>query len=302
MGWATLAVTIFAGWFVATRFAVTHSLRVWDVVALRFGVGAALLIPVLLRSHGSLRRRDWIQALWFALLWGAPFVLMVAFGLRLTSITLASSITPAMMPVFAGLIGWAALREAPGRARLTGYAAIVVGLVGLTASNATGALSFNPPGILCLVLAALSWAIYTLWFRRSQLTALQSAALICVWSSALYLPAYILFGLSRITGASASELLVQTTYQGVCMSVVALVAFNRAIAIPGSRAAAAIMASVPVMATLLAAPILGERPSLPAVVAIAIIALGVIMAAMAAPVTPVVHSSHTHPANKDAPS
>jgi drug/metabolite transporter (DMT)-like permease len=62
------------------------------------------------------------------------------------------------------------------------------------------------------------------------------------------------------------------------------------------------MASVPVMATLLAAPILGERPSLPAVVAIAIIALGVIMAAMAAPVTPVVHSSHTHPANKDAPS
>jgi drug/metabolite transporter (DMT)-like permease len=152
------------------------------------------------------------------------------------------------------------------------------------------------------VLAALSWAIYALWFRRSQLTALQSAALICVWSSALYLPAYILFGLSRITGASASELLVQTTYQGVCMSVVALVAFNRAIAILGSRAAAAIMASVPVMATLLAAPILGERPSLPAVVAIAIIALGVIMAAMAAPVTPVVHSSHTHPANKDAPS
>jgi drug/metabolite transporter (DMT)-like permease len=151
------------------------------------------------------------------------------------------------------------------------------------------------------VLAALSWAIYALWFRRSQLTALQSAALICVWSSALYLQAYILFGLSWITGASASELLVQTTYQGVCMSVVALVASNRAIAIPGSRAAAAIMASVPVMATLLAAPILGERPSLPAV-AIAIIALGVIMAAMAAPVTPVVHSSHTHPANKDAPS
>jgi drug/metabolite transporter (DMT)-like permease len=157
----------------------------------------------------------------------------------------------------------------------------------------------TPPDILCFVLAALSWRnIYPLVFRRSQLTALQSAALICVWSSALYLQAYILFGLSRITGASASEMLVQTTYQGVCMSVVALVAFNRAIAIPGSREAAAIMASVPVMATLLAAPILGEGPSLPAVVAIAIIALGVIMAVMAAPVTPFVHSSHTHPANK----
>jgi hypothetical protein len=36
--------TIFAGWFVVTRFSVTHELRIWDIMALRFGCGAVLLL------------------------------------------------------------------------------------------------------------------------------------------------------------------------------------------------------------------------------------------------------------------
>jgi drug/metabolite transporter (DMT)-like permease len=43
--WATVSLMIFSGWFVITRFRVTHELRIWDIMALRFGVGAALLGP-----------------------------------------------------------------------------------------------------------------------------------------------------------------------------------------------------------------------------------------------------------------
>lgn len=48
--WAGLSVTIFTGWFVS-RFSVTRELRLWDVTALRFGIGAVILLPaVLLRG------------------------------------------------------------------------------------------------------------------------------------------------------------------------------------------------------------------------------------------------------------
>jgi hypothetical protein len=45
---------IFSGWFVVTRFSVTHELRTWDVMALRFGVGAVLLFPFLIGSKRAL--------------------------------------------------------------------------------------------------------------------------------------------------------------------------------------------------------------------------------------------------------
>ena len=35
--WAALSVAIFSGWFVVTRFSVTHELQVWDVTSLRRG-------------------------------------------------------------------------------------------------------------------------------------------------------------------------------------------------------------------------------------------------------------------------
>ena len=44
--WAGLSVTIFAGWFVVTRFSVTRELRLWDVTALRFGIGLYGISPL----------------------------------------------------------------------------------------------------------------------------------------------------------------------------------------------------------------------------------------------------------------
>jgi drug/metabolite transporter (DMT)-like permease len=276
--WAVLSVVIFAGWFVATRFTVTHSLRIWDVVALRFGVGSVLLLPVLCRPGSTLVKRDWMEGLLFSLLWGAPFVLLVALGVQLTSAAQAASVTPTLMPVFAGLIGWFALREPPGLVRLVGYASIGLGLIVLLSDQSAAGLRGSGWGIASLVLASLTWSIYTLRFRRSRLSPLESAALICVWSSLLFLPFYYLLGLSQLEHASTQELAVQAVYQGIGMSVVAVVAFNRAVASLGPRAAAAIIAFVPVTATLLAMAVLGEHPSPFGLMAIAAISLGVMLA------------------------
>src|SRR3546814_4276860 len=67
---AAISVLIFSGWFVVTRFTVTHQLRIWDVTALRFGVGAVLLSPVLFKQR--LPAAAWLEGLLYAVLWGAP--------------------------------------------------------------------------------------------------------------------------------------------------------------------------------------------------------------------------------------
>lgn len=278
LAWAGLTVAIFSGWFVVTRFSVTRDLRIWDITALRFGVGAALLAPAVLRHASRIAPAAWRDGLVFSLLWGVPFVLLVALGLQLTSAAVAASITPTLMPVFAGLFAWAFLRERTGGRRLIGYAAIVSGLVGLVISAASAQGVPSPAGLGALALAAAMWAIYTLLFRRSGLTPIQSAGMICIWSAAIFLPAYFLLGLSRLQFASNGEIAFQALYQGVLVSGIAIVSFNRAVSLLGAVAATAVIALIPAAATILAIPILGEVPTAAEGAAIAVIAIGVVLA------------------------
>lgn len=277
VAWGALAVTIFSGWFVVTRFSVTRELRIWDVTALRFSIGAILLAPVILRRGSRLPLAAWGEGLIFALLWGMPFALLVALGLKLTSAAQAATITPTLMPVFAGALAWVFLLEPQGRVRWLGYGAIVAGLVCLVTAGAAIHGRPSSAGIGALAAAAAMWAIYTLLFRRSGLTPIQAAALICVWSAGLFLPVYLFLGLSRLSLASPAEIALQAAYQGVLMSCVALVSFNRAVFLLGSVAATVIIALLPAVAALLAIPVLGETPSLSECASIAIIVLGVLL-------------------------
>lgn len=272
-----MALAILSGWFVVTRLVITSDLRVWDVVALRFSGGALVLLPVLLGQCRLLPWRAWLQGLPLAILWGAPFVLLVAFGLRLTSAADASSVTPGSMPIFAGAFAWAVLDERPAGRRLAGYGVILAGIAVLIWANAGSGISVV--GLAALVAAAAMWAAYTVLLGRSGLSSIQATALVCFWSALLYLPGYVLSGVSLLPHASLGEVAFQAFYQGALMSVVAVLAFNRAVALLGPAAAAAITALIPAIATGLALPVLGEAPSAAGWLAIAAIAAGVVLAA-----------------------
>ena len=277
--WGSLAVVVLSGWFVVTRLGLRQDLRVWDVMALRFGEGALFLTPVLLVGPLRLRVQAWPSGIILALLWGAPFILLVGLGLQATSATMTSTVTPALMPVFAGFVAWTFFGERPSRRQLSGYGMIAAGLFALVCVYVQTEGRLDVGGAAALVTAAVLWAVYTLRLPRAGLTSLQAAALICFWSAVLYLPLYLGLSLSSLTHASEGDLVFQSIYQGIMMSVVALFAFNRAVVLLGPRAAAVIIALVPVTATLLAIPVLGELPSWPSAAAICIIALGVGLAA-----------------------
>jgi drug/metabolite transporter (DMT)-like permease len=114
--------------------------------------------------------------------------------------------------------------------------------------------------------------------RKGGITAIGSAALICLWSDAPLLPARLVPGPSCLGHASADEIALLAIHRGVLMSRVAILAFNRAVSRPGSAAATAIVALRPAGASLLALPVAGRTPSCIDCRAIAIIVAGVLLA------------------------
>ena len=138
-------------------------------------------------------------------------------------------------------------------------------------------------GLGFLALAAAMWAGYTLLLRGSGLNPMQSAALICFWSGLIFVPLYLVLGTGHLGQAPTAEIAVQGFYQGVLMSIVALISFNRAVTLLGASAAAAMIALVPVIASLLAVAFLGEIPTVAEGVSIAFIVAGVLLATRPAP-------------------
>ncbi len=281
---AFAALIIWSGWFAVTRLSLTRELGAYDIAALRLGVGALVLLPAFLRSARGIPRAAWREGVVLSACWGAPFVLLLSWGIQLSSAAYAAAITPSMMPVFAGVIGWAVLRDRPGRLRWTGFAMISAGVAALSSTLHTSGHTPGRPldawtANAALLGAAGLWAVYTLRVRRAGLTPLQAAALVCLYSSAVYLPIYVLSGLSRLGRAPWPEVALQALYQGVLVSGVSIIAYNRAIALIGPGAAAAVVSLVPVVATALAIPVLGERPTAFATVAVTAIATGVLLAA-----------------------
>ncbi|KMO17850.1 DMT family transporter [Methylobacterium platani] len=275
VAFALVAVGLWGGWFVITRRTVGAGgvLGPADLVALRFGIGGLLLLPVFLLRLRGLGRAALRDGAVLFVAQGAPFALLISVALRYAPAGHGAALTPGTMPLFAALLGALVLGDRPGRLALAGLGLIALGALTLAGGFRDADELF---GYALFLTAAFLWAAGTVRMRRSRLAALEATALICVASLVTYIPVYLASGLSRILEAPPAEVAIQALYQGVLVSVVALVAFNRSLALIGRRTPA-FTALVPVIATLLAIPVLGEVPDPLHVGAILAIGAGVLL-------------------------
>lgn len=276
--WALITVAIWGLWSVYTRLGLTRNLAAEDLVALRFGISGLLLLPLLFKSAKGLDRAVWTEGVLLAVCQGAPFVLLLAVGLRYAPANHAPALTTGMMPLFAGVLGFLLFGRRTDAVRAAGLLAIAAGALTLAAVNA-----FTRPAILIgdvlFVCASIMATIYTLRASHLKLSATQGAGIVCVYSMIGYLPAYWIFGEpQRLLQVPLSEVALQAIYQGVLMGALSMLTFNKAIELLGPVNAAAFVSLVPVVATLAAIPVLQEIPTLWDLVAIAAISGGVLVA------------------------
>ena len=93
------AMLTWASWFALTRLSITRELGVADIAALRVGGGSLVLLPLFLRDMGGIPRRAWWGGIVLSACWGAPFVFLVALGIKLTSAAHAAARNPSQIGV-----------------------------------------------------------------------------------------------------------------------------------------------------------------------------------------------------------
>jgi drug/metabolite transporter (DMT)-like permease len=277
--WALLTVAIWSAWPAYTRLSVIDTLTPQDLVALRYAVGGAILVPVLIRHARAMPQGGWRQGLVLAFFQGAPLALLVTVGVRYAPAGHMAALSPGLLPLFAAVIGAVFLRERLSPARSMGVALIATGALAM-AGLSLGSLSSGVwKGDLLFICAGFMGSIYAVRMRRSGLSAITGAALIGVYSMLLYLPLYGALWLESggLRSAPALELAFQALYQGLLMGAVSLFSLSRAIVILGATRAAAFISLVPVLGTIIGAFVLAERPSLTEWLAVGSISLGVLL-------------------------
>lgn len=269
---ALATVTIWAAWVVVTRLGVTTTLGPGDVAVLRFLIPALVLAPVLVRQGFALRR----IGLWTTLVMvagaGAPFFLVSSAGMRFVPAAHVGALLPGMMPLFVALLSALVAGERFDRARLAGFGLIVLGVAIIAG------LPGDWRGRLLLLSAASLWAGYTLAFRRAGIGPWHAAALVNSYSILGFGPVYLLAMTPRLAEAPAGEVALQALFQGVLSGVVAMATYGLAVRRLGASRAAAFSALVPVIAALLAIPVLGELPDAATVAGIVAVSAGVALA------------------------
>jgi drug/metabolite transporter (DMT)-like permease len=271
------AVTIWGAWVALTRYAVIGSLTPASVTLLRVGIPALLLAPVLFRV-GLWPKGKTVPFLFCILGAGAPFLLIIGNGMRYAPTADVGPMVPGTMPLIVALLSVIIFKEKLGWMRAIGFALCAAGVLtiaGRSVLTSSGDTSF---GHMLLITAAFCWACYTVAFRHVGVSAIEMAALVSFWSTLAILP----FGVAPLIDAfnkgAHNDIIVQAIIQGLGSGLIALVLYNIGIARLGASRAAAFVALVPALATLIAIPLLKEIPDFASIVGVVATGAGVLLA------------------------
>jgi drug/metabolite transporter (DMT)-like permease len=270
-----IAVAIWAGWLVMMRLGVTTTLSASDLIALRFAIAGPLLLPVVIRRGLAIDQLGWPGFIAVVFGAGAPQLLVVGAGLSFAPVAHASALYQGVVPLAVACLASLVLRERLAAIRKIGLSfaligAFMIGGVGLSSLGGRQSI-----GHLLFLAAAGMVAGYTVAIRRTRIDGLHAAAIAAVASLMIYLPLYAAFLEDEPFKAPAMDLVVQALYQGVLTAAVSLALYGRAIRVLGASNAAVFVALGPIMAALMAIPVLGEWPSRTDWIAIILVATGV---------------------------
>jgi len=278
LGYASIltAVVIWAGWMVATRFAVNESIAPLDLAMLRYGVPAICLAPWWWQC-GILPRQTPLWALAMMMGWGAPFVIFMAMAMETASVAHVAAIVPCMMPLLAAAMSFTIFGERFGLSEKIGFGLIALGAAFIIVPLVLGGDGVALGHIGLLMLCALGWASFSVAFRRSGLTPPQAAGLVCLYST-LVVGALLFWAGSSLTELDWQVIAFHGTAQGLLSGAVATIAFGIAIQTLGPPRAASFSALVPGLAAIIAYLWLGEVPTMLDTVALGFASLGVAFA------------------------
>lgn len=274
-----IAAVIWGGNMTIIRMGITQTpLAANDLTAIRFAVCGLILLPVILSRGISVGPWGWKGGIVLATGAGIPYMLLTAVALSYVPAS-HSAISPGVVPIFTALLVWWTSKQVPTVRYKTGAIFAFLGAIMLAQIHSFTLSDSQNFSHFLLILAALTWAIYTIANKAWSVEPIHSVACVSVLSAIVYLPYYFVSGNgSNILAASWFDIIVQVVCQGVLVSIVALLAYTHAIKILGPGKAALFPSIFPIVTTVSAVFIVQEIPSILELVGILFITVGLYVA------------------------
>jgi DME family drug/metabolite transporter len=260
------------------------------VGAARIVVGALGLLLLVRAALPRFGRTVWLGALGVAGYQPAFFL-----AVRETGVAVGTVVALGSAPVVTGLLAWALRRGSPGARWAAATALAAAGLVVLATGGGTGGGRVQVAGVLLALVAATSYAVYTLATKElldAGVPAEAAVAAVFTGGALLLAPALVLLPSAWIaTPAGAAEVL----FLGLVPTTLAYVLFARGLRHVSAAETSTLTLAEPLAATLLGVALLGERLTAPTVAGGLLLVTGLAVLALprrrrrttaAAPLTP----------------
>ncbi len=247
---------------------------------LRFTLAGVILLAILRWREGSIGapRAAWGTLLWMGVLSNTLYQVFFMYGLTHTSVANASLIvatTPLIVAFLGAATGVEPLRRPVVLGGLLGFAGVVLILAGKGAALGVGRLN----GDAAVLLAVLCWAGFTLGVRALRVPI--STLRLTTYTMVTGAPGLLLLGLPGMLALDWAGLSARA-WSGVAYStllaiVVAYLLWNNGVRVVGSGRTAIFNSMIPLVAMLVAWPLLGEAPKPVQIGGAALIVSGVLL-------------------------
>lgn len=263
VGILLLPPLLWAGNFIAGR-AISAAVPPVTLSLIRWSIAALCLLPFALKPFLS-DRRDYLTYRWHvlgtAVTGVAAFNLLVYWGLHTTTAT-NGIILNSFIPFLVAMFGYLFYRQTLSLYQLLG---MLVSLAGVLIVVAHGelqrllSLAFAP-GDLIIFLAMTFWALYTLWLKAIPANINRTGLMLCQVLIALTLLIPLAAWENQTTAVNLDETstLWILVYIGIFPSVIALLAYSKAVALVGSVRASVFIHAMPIFGSILSTLLLHE--------------------------------------------
>jgi drug/metabolite transporter (DMT)-like permease len=274
---AAVAVLAFwSGFIVFSRAGVLDGLTPYDIAGLRFLVAGAMTLPFAWAWWP--RALPWRIQILLALVGpGAIYSVLLFLGLAQASAAYGGVFANGALPIFTMLLTLVVVGTQPRVVEILAALVIIAGGVmvawkGLAAGGQNVAL-----GIALFLGASCLISTYIFLLKRHGVSPTQALTIINVPNTLIYVPIWLLFLPSALGEVPLETVLAQAAFQGVGPGFLAVITFALMAYHLGATPTAAISASVPAAAALLAVPVLGEIPTPLEWAGIGVVSLGLLL-------------------------
>jgi len=254
---------------------------------LRFTMATVVLLAILGWREGSIGapRAAWWPLTWMGVLSNTCYQVFFMYGLEHTSVANASLIvatTPLLVAFLGAATGIESLRRPVVLGGLLGFSGVTLILAGKGATLGLGRLA----GDGAVFVAVLGWAIFTLGVRALTvpISTLRLTALTMLTGT----PGLLLLGAGDLRSLDwqglSGRAWTGVAYSTLLAIVVAYVMWNNGVRVVGSARTAIFNSMIPLVAMLVAWPLLGEQPRLVQLAGAALIVGGVLLSRRPVPV------------------